>query len=157
MKQRQKQEQTIDEFVERLGLIAQADGLPRIAGRIMGLLVIHGGPFSFAELAERLKVSRGSISTNTRLLENLGVIERVTKAGQRQDYFQLRPQPYMELLRGSLGRLYKARDAVADTRHRLSADWGDARKRLADLGDFYNSMIERTESIISPETAIKPK
>lgn len=134
--------------MERLGLVAQADGLPRIAGRIMGLLVIHGGPFSFAELAERLKVSRGSISTNSRLLENLGVIERVTRPGERQDYFRIRPEPYVELLWGSLSRLYKAREVVTDAQRKLPDDWTDAQARLGDLGAFYNGLIERTEAMI---------
>ncbi len=40
----------IDEFVERFGLIAQAQGLSRIAGRIMGLIIIEGGPISFGDL-----------------------------------------------------------------------------------------------------------
>lgn len=147
---KQKPEQTIEEFVERLGLVAQADGLPRIAGRIMGFLVIYGGPFSFTELAERLKVSRGSISTNTRLLEHLGVIERVTRPGERQDYFQIRSQPYEALLRGVLDRLHKASEVVSDTQSKLPANWGDAqaRARLADLGDFYDKCIKNTESII---------
>lgn len=147
----------IDEFVERLGLLAQADGLPRIAGRIMGLLVIHGGPFSFAEIAERLKVSRGSISTNSRMLENLGVIERVARSGDRQDYFQIRPQPYIELLRGSLGRLYKAQEYVADAQRNLPDDWVDTQARLADLGAFYRSMIERTETIVNTRQYTKRK
>jgi DNA-binding transcriptional regulator GbsR (MarR family) len=43
----------VEEFVERMGLVAEGDGLPRIAGRIMGLMVIEGGPLSFAELAQR--------------------------------------------------------------------------------------------------------
>lgn len=139
----------IDEFIERLGLVAQADGLPRIAGRIMGLLVIYGGPFSFAELAERLKVSRGSISTNTRLLENLGVIERVAKPGQRQDYFQIRSQPYVELLRGSLSRLYRAKEVVESAQQGIPGDWSEAQTRLEELGDFYGSMIDNTEKLVA--------
>jgi DNA-binding transcriptional regulator GbsR (MarR family) len=145
------QEQVIEQFVERVGLIAQTDGLPRIAGRIMGLLVIYGGPFSFAELATRLQVSRGSISTNSRLLENLGVIERVARPGDRQDYFQMRPKPYLDLLKGSLGRLYKAREVVADAQRELPADWADTQTRLADLDAFYSGLIERTEAIIGPK------
>jgi DNA-binding transcriptional regulator GbsR (MarR family) len=141
-------EDAINEFVERLGLVARADGLPRIAGRIMGLLVIHGGPLSFAELSKRLKVSRGSISTNSRLLENLGVIERVARAGERQDYFQMRPAPYEELLRGSLARLYKAREVVDDAQRKLPGDWTDTQERLGELGEFYNGLIDRTEAML---------
>ncbi len=152
---KQNNEVALEEFVERLGLVARADGLPSIAGRIMALLVIHGGPFSFADLAQHLKVSRGSISTNTRLLENLGVIERVARLGDRQDYFQLRPQPYKELLRGSLTRLYKAHEVVADAQRKLPNDWNDAQARLADLGAFYGDSIARVEAVVGDDDDVK--
>lgn len=152
-----KHEDTVSEFVERLGLIAQADGIPRIAGRILGLLVIHGGPFSFAELAERLKVSRGSISTNTRLLEHLGIIERVSKAGERQDYFQIRSEPYIELMRGYLGRIHKATEVIAEAQQKLPKDWRDSHKRLAELGAFYHNMIDRIEPMVTPKKGERRK
>jgi DNA-binding transcriptional regulator GbsR (MarR family) len=148
-------QKAVEEFVERLGLVAQADGIPRIAGRIMGLLVIHGGPFSFAELADRLKVSRGSISTNTRLLEHLGIIERVTKPGERQDYFQIRTEPYIELMRGYLGRVYKATEVVAEAQRKLPDEWSDTQKRLGELGTFYHNMIDRIEPLVTPKKGSK--
>ncbi len=152
---RQEIDQTVGTFIERLGLVAQAEGMPRIAGRIMGFLVIYGGPFSFAELAERLQVSRGSISTNSRLLENLGVIERVTRPGERQDYFQIRRKPYVELLKGSLARLYKAREVVGEAKGKLPNDWLEAQARLDELASFYGGMIERTEGMMTAEKVEK--
>ena len=137
----------IEEFVEQLGLIAQADGLPRIAGRILGLMVIHGGPFSFSELSVELKVSRGSISTNTRVLENLGVIERVTRPGDRQDYFKLHDNPYVELMRGLQNRMKKANHTVTDTKAKLPTDDKAMQQRLSDLCDFYQRFIDTTESM----------
>lgn len=139
--------ETIDYFVEQLGLIAQADGLPRIAGRILGLMVIHGGSFSFSELSIKLKVSRGSISTNTRLLENLGVIERTTRAGERQDYFKLHANPYVELIRGLQNRMKKASLFVEKTKDKLPASNAEMQQRLTDLRHFYQSFIDATESM----------
>lgn len=141
-------DQVISDFVERMGLIVQADGMPRIAGRIMGLLVMQGGPFSFAELAERLRVSRASISTNTRLLEDLGVIERTTVPGERQDFFKLRPQPYARMLRGYVERMRRARDVVDETRDALPRARDDARARLDELDMFYEALIESFISVI---------
>jgi len=150
---KKSQKVVIEEFVEQLGLIAQADGLPRIAGRILGLMVIHAGPFSFSELGVLLKVSRGSISTNTRVLENLGVIERTTRPGDRQDYFRLHENPYVELMRGLQNRMKKARHVVADTREKLPVSDKAMQKRLADLGDFYQQFIDTTESMTNNEDA----
>ena len=141
--------QVIETFVERLGVVAQGDGLPRIAGRIMAYLVIHGGPVRSGELAEELRVSRASISTNSRLLASLGVIERVTRPGERQDYFQLRSDPYVEMLHGYASRLQKAQEAVAEARENLDPDeWGDALARLGELGRFYDDMSDLLETMI---------
>jgi DNA-binding transcriptional regulator GbsR (MarR family) len=136
----------ISEFVEQLGLIGEADGLPRIAGRILGLLVVYGGPLSFAEIAERLQISRGSVSTNTRLLEHLGVIERVARSGERQDYFSLAPDPYYRLMSRFADRARRARGIVEKTRDALPSDWSDARRRLARLSSFYGQMGEMSEA-----------
>jgi len=130
----------VDEFVERMGLIAEGDGLSRTAGRIMGLMVIEGGPLSFAELAQRLEVSRGSVSMNTRFLERLGVIERVARRGDRRDYFQLAPKPYVRLLDGSVDRMMKAHSVVALAKAQLSETDGDARRRLDELASFYEGL-----------------
>lgn len=137
---------TKERFIERMGIIAQNDGLPRIAGRLMGLLVLEGGPFSFSELAERLKVSRGSTSTNARLLENMGVIERTAIAGDRQDYYQLAKDPYTKLLQGLAYRMKGAETLVLETQKALPKD--DSQDRLQDLGDFYSGMIGAYQQII---------
>ena len=141
-------DQTIEDFVERLGLVTQADGLPRIAGRIMGLMVIHGGPFSFTDLAEKLQISRASVSTNTRLLESLGVIERTTIPGERQDYFKIRPHPYSPLMQGYVERMRRARDMVGGTQNELPAEFDDAHERLQELNEFYETMIDSFEKVI---------
>jgi len=128
----------IDEFVERMGFAAQADGLPRIAGRILGLLVIEGGPLSFNDLATRLQVSRGSISTNSRILEQLGVLERASRSGDRQDYFRLTRDPYIRLLRGLIERMIKVRDVVVRTKDELPPELTGVRGRLGALAAFYD-------------------
>jgi DNA-binding transcriptional regulator GbsR (MarR family) len=141
-------EKAIAEFVERMGLITQADGKPRIAGRILGLMIVHGGPFGFTELAERLSVSRASISTNTRLLVDLGVIERTAVAGDRQDYFRLSRQPYARMLRGIVERMHRARDVVGSAQVALPRDMAGAQERLAELDAFYEALIDNFETVI---------
>lgn len=134
-------------FIEGMGMVAQADGLPRTTGRIIGLLVLEGEPYSFSELATRLEVSRASISTNTRLLEGLGVIERIGRPGDRQDYFQLTKDPYNKLMQGALHRISKAERLVADTQQALPK--GAHQKRLKELRSFYSSMKLAYQKTIS--------
>lgn len=133
-------ETVIQEFIDQMGLVAEGEGLSRIAGRIMALLVVEGGPLSFADLAQRLEVSRGSVSTNTRLLERLGVIERVALRGDRQDYFRLATAPYERMLDGLAQRAAKAHSVVARAKAGLPASDRAAQRRLAELGAFYEAL-----------------
>ncbi len=141
--------QTLETFIDRMGLIAEADGLSRIAGRIMGLMVVEGGPMSFSEIAGRLDVSRASVSTNTRFLERVGVIERVTIKGSRQDHFQLAKAPYAQLLEGSVARMKKAAGVVADAKAQLSPEETERRRRLDELGAFYAALAETFEELVA--------
>lgn len=137
----------VDEFIEAMGMIAQADGLPRIAGRIMGFLVIFGGPVSFGDLADRLAISRASVSTNARLLEQIGIVERVGRAGDRQDYFRLSQAPYRRLMQGYAARMARAQRTVEDACHGLPDEWSGARSRLAELGAFYATVAENARRL----------
>jgi len=139
----------LDTFIDRMGLVAEADGLSRIAGRIMGLMVLEGGPLSFSEIAERLDISRASVSTNTRFLERIGVIERVMIKGERQDHFQLARTPYARLLEGSVARIKKAEDVVADARAELGHDDLERKKRLDELGAFYEALAANFEELVA--------
>ena len=145
----QQAEDAVAEFIDRMGVIAQADGLPRIAGRLMGFFVIHGGPVSFSELSERLQISRASVSNNTRLLEGLGVIERTSRPGDRQDYFRLAQDPYRRLLEGVVERMARASAAAEKAADEMPADHAGARRRLGELSAFYASAGENTRRLLA--------
>jgi len=67
----------VKRFVEEVGISFEDMSLPRMAGRILGWLFISDPPYqSIGELAEALMASKGSISTMTRLLTQLNLIER---------------------------------------------------------------------------------
>lgn len=129
-----------EEFIESIGLVAQAEGLPRIAGRLFGLMVFDQGPVSFSELAEQLQVSRGSISSSARQLEELGVIRRTTKAGNRQDYFQLADNPYLTLLNLAASRANRAKETIDRTLEQIPNKEKLIRKRVAEYATFYDTM-----------------
>ncbi len=103
-------------FVEQLGGFFEANGLTRLAGRLLGwLLVCDPERQSSEELAAALDASSGGISTNTRMLSQFGFIERLAVAGDRRTYFRLRPNAF-----------------VAGERHRLQT-MADL-QRMADAG-----------------------
>jgi len=136
------------EFVESLGLILQAEGFPRIAGRLLGVFVLHGKPLSFQELSDTLQISRGSVSTNTRLLESLGAVERVTMAGERQDYFRLADNPYERIAAGQVERARQASERLLKGRDALPAD-DETFQRVTELSDFFSSISHACSVVLS--------
>ena len=127
------------EFIEKTGLITQAGGLPRIAGRVFGLLIYDGDVVSFADLATKLQVSRSSISTSIRILEERGLVKRVAKPGDRQDFFTLAPNPYGTMLEGIQKRNRSIQADIVETIRSLPAD-ADAVGRLTTYSNFYASL-----------------
>lgn len=79
------------DFVERMGLFWESEGLPRIAGRLFGFLVLQSEPCSLDEMATSLAVSKASVSTDVRKLEQVGLVERHTRPGDRRDYYAIPP------------------------------------------------------------------
>lgn len=131
------------EFIEGLGIAAQDEGMSRIAGRIMGLLMYDGRAVSFGDLARELAVSRGSISANVRLLLERGIIRKTAIPGDRQDYFAFADHPYENLMAGVSLRAQKTAQWV-DTILDKGADADPERlRRLRNHAEFYQSLAAR--------------
>jgi len=140
------------DFIEKIGLVVQGDGMSRIAGRIMGLMVFDGRAYSFSELAEELQVSRGSISSNARFLEEHCVIERVGKPGDRQDYFKLADDPFVTIMKAAVQRTRKAATAIQKTIDELPKGNDAVEKRLTDYRSFYQNIGDAIASIDTDNT-----
>ena len=142
-------EKAAEEFIEQMGVYAQADGLPRIAGRMLGFFIVEGGTHSFSELAQALQVSRGSVSTNARILESFGAIERTSRPGDRQDYFRLADDPYARMLEGSIMRIQRAERLATRTLEGLPETARGPRARLREMITFHAIARKSTENVIA--------
>jgi len=86
----EKRLRSMRQFVEQAGLLFEGLGVPRMAGRILGWLLICDPPYqSMGDLVEALQASKSSISTMLRLLAQSGLIERTSLPGQRRDQYAL--------------------------------------------------------------------
>jgi DNA-binding transcriptional regulator GbsR (MarR family) len=93
-------------FVERMGVLGTQDGIPRMAGRLWGWLLICEPPEQTAgQLAEALDASRGSISASARLLTTIGLVHRSTRRGDRREYFSIPPGSIAALMRSEQRRM----------------------------------------------------
>lgn len=136
-------------FIERYGLHSEADGLPRIAGRIVAYLVLSEHPCSAAELAEELKISHGSVSTNTRLLERLRFIERTTVPGDRASYYRITNDPYASILIEQLERTKQLNTMVIAAKKEIAPERVQGRRRLAEMVRFNRLVIRVIEELIA--------
>lgn len=74
-------------FIESMGMYFESSGIPRIGGRVLGLLMIAHDPLSADDIAKILKVSRASLSTNLRVLTTSGLVEKTSILHDRNTYY----------------------------------------------------------------------
>ena len=125
-------------FVEEVGLFFDQAGVPRMAGRILGWLLICDPPHqSINELMEVLQASKGSISTMTRLLIQLELVERVSLPGARRDYFRLTSTSWTQLVHGRLFQITALRQLAERGLTLLDEQATESRQRLEEMHDLY--------------------
>lgn len=79
-------------FIEETGLLFENLGTTRMAGRILGYLMITDKEMvSFDELCQILQASKSSISTNVKSLITLHYVKPITLPGDRKTYYMLSP------------------------------------------------------------------
>jgi DNA-binding transcriptional regulator GbsR (MarR family) len=145
---RENSEDGIARFIEQMGLYAQRDGVARIAGRLFGYFIVHGGPVSFADLAEALQVSRASVSTNARALVSIGIIERVTRPGDRQDYYQLTESPFLRMIETYMSRMRNMQEILQQADQSIPQNMAATHRRLAQMSDFYSVAVQSNEQML---------
>jgi DNA-binding transcriptional regulator GbsR (MarR family) len=94
MKEGERLSPALQEFVESMGVYFEKFGLPRIGGRILGLLLVADRPLSLDDLAKTLHVSRASVSTNMRLILASSLAQQVSLPGDRRDYYRFGPDTW---------------------------------------------------------------
>jgi DNA-binding transcriptional regulator GbsR (MarR family) len=126
-------------FVEEMALVFEEIGLTRMAGRILGWLLISNPPHQSAEeLAEALQASKGSISTMTRLLIQIDLIERIGFPGDRRDYFRMKPDVWAQLLRARLSQVTDLHQLAEEGLELLEGEPPALRQRIQDMHDLYS-------------------
>jgi len=135
------------QFVERMGLHMEAEGMPRSAGRIFGHMLLADAPCSLDELAETLQVSKASVSTNARLLEQVGMLERTCEPGDRRDFYHMRPDAWERMLLTARNRWEGMQGLLATAESALPCDMKTARLRLREAERFHALLVEELDTL----------
>jgi len=134
--------EVVDAYVEEIGRYFEEAGWPRMAGRLVGALVIaEPREQTAAQLAEHLQASRGSISTMSRLLIAARLAERVTKKGDRRDRLRLRADAWTGVIDNRTRQIGELR-ALGERGLALFPGPGPQSESLEELVDL-SSFMER--------------
>lgn len=78
-----------DSMLSGLGQLSDYFGFSKVMGQLYGALLLSAKPLSLDDLMERLSISKASVSTNIRTLENMGMVRQVwmrEHSGRRKYY-----------------------------------------------------------------------
>ncbi|HEX8360494.1 MAG TPA: MarR family transcriptional regulator [Longimicrobium sp.] len=141
-------EGSVQQFVERMGLMCEREGIPRGAGRLFGLLLVSDRACSLDDLTEELQASKASVSTNARMLEALGLIERVSSLGDRRDFYRVGDDPWERMLRVAQGRWSEMIHLFEEAQSSFPAERRTGCERLACAARFHRLLVERVDVLI---------
>jgi len=136
-------------FIEDAGLLFEESGHPRMAGRILGCLLISDPPYlSTTELAEILQASKGSLSTMTRFLLQMGLIERVGLPGRRLDYFQIKSGALPQLVRHAIHEFSALRQLTERGLELMEGQDSELKQRLQEARDLFSYLEQEYPLLI---------
>jgi len=141
------------EFIQDYGLGYQSFGLPRLMGKVVGLLLYHGQPVSLDDITEELHVSKGPVSQIMRRLREHNLVRRIWVPGSRRDYYQAEPDIFgqaftnhAELQSQNLALARKYTDLIKKSKADLPDSFA---QRMDEMDRFYTMMNKHLRSFLT--------
>lgn len=132
-------------FIEAVGLHFEDEGIPRIGGRLLGLLILADRPLSLGHIAELLRVSPASVSTNVRQFHARGLVEEVSYPGDRRHYYTFSDSAWEHQFQATMGALANAGKIFRNGLARLGVEEHARRRRMREaieFFDFFHNVVE---------------
>ena len=126
-------------FIEDLGLFFEQLGLPRMAGRVLGALLICDPPAqSLNDLCEALRVSKSAVSTMAHFLVSIGLVEQVPSPVPRRDYFRFKAGGWLTFIRHRMETMAGLHGITERGLALLAGKKGVDRERLAEAHELFS-------------------
>lgn len=123
------------DFVDEVAGFFAQEGMPLIAGRVIGWLLISDPPEqSAADLARVLEVSRSSISSSAKLLTPSGLVESVRRRGERQEFLRISADGWSRMLANRYAKTTAFRKVIE--------------RGLGVIGDAGSERADRLENVV---------
>ena len=89
-----KLDEAKERFVQAWGTLGSNWGISRSMAQVHALLLVSPDAMSTEEVMEQLQISRGNANMNLRDLLDWGLVRKVTRQGERKEYFQAEKDIY---------------------------------------------------------------
>lgn len=135
-----------DNMIDGLGKLSEYFGFNKVMGQLYAVCYLSPRPLSLDDLAAQLTISKASVSTNMRTLEQFGMVREVWVRGERRKYYEaetdfwsiveniLRSRELRDIEQ-ALAVLRQSTDHLRDTMPDMDAD-------AATLAEFYINRID---------------
>lgn len=143
-------------FVEQVGLYFEGVGLARIAGRVIGWLLICDPPHQTQpDLVEALGASKSSISVALKDLTTLYLVERFTLPSDRRTYYRTSKDMWSRSFRARMHQVSELKALGEAGLAALEGESPERLKRLALMRDMNAFMAEEFPKLLDKWDAIK--
>ncbi len=131
-----------EQVIENFGQYFEQYKLSRILGRVYGLLLITDQPYlGLDQMVAELNVSKASVSITVRQLVSFTMIEKVTRPGDRRDYYRISSKAAVSYLQQTLRNAMGFANLI-DGAAKLEDLKPDARAKIEKLQTVYTSLAQ---------------
>jgi DNA-binding transcriptional regulator GbsR (MarR family) len=110
---------------DAIGDVIEHWGFRRALGRMWTVLYLAGEPLGAADLGDRLQMSTGAVSLTLTELQRWGVVHRITRPGERREFFEAESSFWKMISRVINERerhlIQSVRERLDETARRLAA------------------------------------
>lgn len=124
-------------FIEDVANLLVPWGVPPVAARLYGYLLLCGPPVSLDQITAGLGISKSTASVAARLLKSYTLARRCREPGTKRALYAV-----AENYEGMIGQQNRLLDALSEQLNAGSeiADSAQVRARLREMADFYRLM-----------------
>jgi DNA-binding transcriptional regulator GbsR (MarR family) len=144
------------QFVEETGIYFERVGLTRMAGRVIGWLLICEPPEqTMQQIGEALQAAKSSVSVALRGLVTLRLIEQTSHPGDRRDYYYASDDMWNRSFYARMHQLTELRDLAERGLELLADEPPESQRRLRLMRDMNEFMAREFPKLLEKWEAEK--
>lgn len=124
----------------------------------MGWLLICHPPYkTAAEIGKALEMSKGSVSTMTRLLIQMGLIEKFGRIGERQYFYRIHPHALEQMMFNRMAEFIRLSELTNQGLALSEKDSTADRQRLLQMNEVCAIIVREMPALITRISAAEQK